>query len=152
VIVRLGLRHVSKAEPLVQRESSMVLQTRREGHFLLLRVRQSNGVTEDARTNSAALVGRLDLDLAGHYGVRVLDQLDHAYALVIDLDAVDAPARPTFSAMSQVPSFIPAAPRGDEQVPIHGSAQLLERWSVLRSSWNQVMSHSLAPRSAAAAR
>jgi len=139
--VRLGLRHVSKAEPLVQRDRAMVLQTSREGHFLSLRVRQSNRVTKEARTNPAPLVGRLDLDLADLHGVWALEQRDHAYALAVDLDAVDAPARPTFSAMSQMPSFIPAAPRGEEQVSIHGSAQLLEPWLVLRGRWNQLMSH-----------
>jgi hypothetical protein len=67
VIVRFGLRDVSKAEPLVQREGAMVLQAGRERHFLPLRVRQGNGVAEEVRTDPAPLVGRLDLDLADLY-------------------------------------------------------------------------------------
>jgi hypothetical protein len=98
----------------------MVLQSSRKGHFLVLRVSLSNRVKENTGANAAPLVSRLDLDLANLYSVWPLEQLNHSYTLAIDFNAVDATTRPTLRAMSQVPSFIPAAPRGEEQFPIYG--------------------------------
>ena len=90
------------------------------------RVRPSNRVTKQERADTLPLVSRFDLDLSDLYRVGLLEQLDHADTLAINLDAVDTTARPAFGAMSQVPGFVPAAPRCEEQLAIDRPAQLLE--------------------------
>ena len=150
-IVRISLSHMAEAQSLVELKRPMVLQSGRKSHLLTPCVSLSNYISQETSTDTMTLVAWQDLDLTYLYCVGLIEYLNHAHSHAIHFDTEDSTAFPAFSAMSQMPSFIPAAPRGEEQVPVHGSAQLLEPWFVLRSRWNQVMSHSLAPRSAAGA-
>jgi hypothetical protein len=56
----------------------------------------------------------LDLDLANFYGIRLIEELNHAHTHGVNDYAEDSTAFPAFSTMSHMSSFIPATPRRQE--------------------------------------
>jgi hypothetical protein len=133
VVVRVSLRYAPKTQSLIKLKCPAILQPSRKSHPFSLLTSLSNSVAQDACTNTATLIGRLDLNLANLYSMGVLKQLNHTRTHSIDFDSVDFTAFPTFGAMSKVSSFVPATPCCDEQIQVHGSAQLLEPPLVLSS-------------------
>jgi hypothetical protein len=129
--MRVSLRYAPKPQALIKLKRPAIFQASRKRDLLTSRMSPSNRVEQDACTNPAALVGRLDLNLTNLYCIGVLKQLNHTRTQAIDFDHVDFTGVPAFGAMSKVSSFVPTIPGCDEQILGHGSAQLLEPRLVL---------------------
>ena len=64
VIVRVSLRYAPKTQALVKLKRPAIFQASRKTDLLTSRMGPSNRVEQNTCTNAAALVGRLDLNLA----------------------------------------------------------------------------------------
>lgn len=135
-IVRISLSHMAEAQSLVELKRPMVLQSGRKSHLLTPCVSLSNYVSQETSTDTMTLVAWQDLDLTYLYCVGLIEYLNHAHSHAIHFDTEDSTAFPAFSAMSQMPRFIPSAPRCEEQLLVHGSPQLLKPCLIVNHGWN----------------
>src|SRR5262245_60341413 len=104
----------------------------------------SNGVLQDPAADATVLVTWLNLNFTDLYGVRVLEQLDHANARTIYFNNRNATTSPALVELSGMSNFVPATKSCFEQVLVHVPAQTFEPCFILGQCWNQLISH-LAP-------
>ncbi len=89
-------------------------------------MRLIDDVAQDAATDPAILMRRLDLQLANFDEARVIQNLDHTDALSVDFDDGDVAAFPALAGVANVTCLVPTAEGRDEQVSIDTPPQLIE--------------------------
>ena len=93
-IVGVRLTYVMKTQAFIERQRAMILQSRRKRHHFAFCVSAADCVTKKDRADSPPLVRGCDLYFANLNRVWMLENLDHADTLTIDLHALDTAALP----------------------------------------------------------
>jgi hypothetical protein len=105
---------VPKAEALVEPDGARVAQARGQANPLVLKTRPRQRVAENTAAYPLVLPRWQDLEFAYLERVCVLEQLNHADTLALDLDHTDRAALPRRSPLSCVARFVPVPPRRNE--------------------------------------
>ena len=84
--MRIVVRNLLKAQPLIEPICSIVLQGNRKQYLLPLLMSSSNRIRQNSSTNPLVLVTWLYLDLANFHRIRLIKNLNHAHSHTINLD------------------------------------------------------------------
>jgi hypothetical protein len=121
VIVRFSLGQVPKPVAPIKPVRSLVFQGYRQPDSLAALVSLTDDVTQDSATDLAILMRRLNLYLAYFDEPSLIQYLDHAHALPVNLDDGDMPTGPALAGVTSVTRLIPIPEGRDEELSVDGS-------------------------------
>lgn len=131
MMVSLSLRHMLKAETLVEATRSIILQSDGQGDSFPALMCLIDHVLQHSATDTKILMEPLDLYFAYFDDVDSIEYLHHSDALAANLNDRDMPPVPALLGMAHVTNFIPATKRCHEQLRVNTSPQLFKPTRVL---------------------
>ena len=84
--MRIVVRNLLKAQPLIEPIGSLVLQGNRKQYLFALLMRSSNRIRQNSIADPLVLVTWLYLDLTNFYRIRLVKNLNHTHSHTIHLD------------------------------------------------------------------